>query len=290
MQRVRVFFSLDSRLPKNRLNTENLLPVCRSTGFTIFELMVVLVIMLSIAAVGVWRLSGVLQAQRLRSAADQLRAEWLDARLKAMEEGQIFCMRLQLGGSVILLDRVLDAHFTASLASRETSDRFDIYNELDPFEKGGFTGESKDFVLADAILSDPSMIEQEGGAVALRLPDGVFAADAIAIPEERAAFYLGLTMPGEAEMEENVSESDEVTNQEIRLGQQSGGDGLEWSTPIFFYPDGTASAAAVLLKNGAGQCIEVRLRALTGIGKATQLTSADEYRGELDPSREHNLR
>ncbi len=255
----------------------------RVSGFTILELMIVLVILLAVTAVGVWRLSGSLQTQRIRSSADRLRAEWLEARLRAMEDGQILCMRFQLGGSVILLDRVLDSHFTASLASRSTSDRFDIYNEEDPFEKGGFSGDSEDF-----ILSDPSSATDQNGTIFIHLSEGVFTADVISIPEERAAFYLGLTVPGESEMEDNTSESTEVANQEIRLGQQSGGDGFEWSTPIFFYPDGTTSAAAVLLKNDAGQCIEVRLRGLTGIGKATQLTSADEYRGELDPSRERN--
>lgn len=252
-------------------------------AFTLIEIVVVLVILLVVTALGAWRLSGTLQTQRLRSSADRLRAEWLEARLMAMEEGQIFCMRCQLGGSLILLDRVLDAHFTAGLASRETSDRFNVYNEEDPFEKGGFTGQAEDF-----ILSDPSSATDNGVTMFIRLPDTVFTADVIALPEERAAFYLGLTTAGESEMEDNVSESTEVTNQELRLGQSSAGDGYEWSTPIFFYPDGTTSAAAVLLKNEAGQCIEVRLRGLTGLGKATQLTSAEEYHGELDPTREKN--
>ncbi len=263
----------------------------RLGGFTIIELMIVLFILMSITALGVWRLSGALQSQRLKSSAEQVRAEWLDARLQAMEEGQIFCMRFQLGSSVVVLSRILDAHFTASLSSRSTSDRFELNNELDPFEEGGFTGDAADFVLSDAILTDPTtMIEtaRQTGASIIELPEGVFTADVIAIPEERAAFYLGLTTPGESDIEENSSESEEVTNQETRLGQRAGGDGFEWSAPLFFYPDGTTSSAAVLLKNEAGQCIEVRLRGLTGIGKATNLTSEEEYVGELDPSRTRN--
>ena len=244
----------------------------------------VLTIMVILATIGLPMLRGSLEQQRLKSAADRLRAEWHEARLRAMEDGQIFCLRCQLGGSEMILDRILDAHFTAGLSTRNTTDRFDILGEYDPFEKGNFTGETEDF-----ILRDPSQAKEENGTKFLQLPEAVFVADVVALPEERAVFYLGLTAPGEMEIEENTSEHESVANQEIRLGESSGSDGYVWSTPIFFYPDGTTSAAAVLLKNDRGQCVEVRLRGLTGIRKVSDLTSADRYSGELDSSRERAL-
>ena len=244
----------------------------------------VLIIMVVLATVGLPMLRGSLEQQRLRSSADRLRGEWHEARLRAMEEGQIFCLRCQLGGSEMILDRILDAHFTAGLSSRDTTDRYDILGELDPFEKGAFTGEMEDF-----ILKEPNRAVDGNGTKFISLPETVFVADVIALPEERAAFYLGLTTPGEAEIEENMSEHEMVANQEIRYGETSGSDGYVWSTPIFFYPDGTTSAAAVLLKNDRGRCIEVRLRGLTGIAKISEMSSVDTYSGELDSSRDRAL-
>jgi hypothetical protein len=257
-------------------------------AFTLIEIMLVITIMLILAAVGVPLLQGTLENQRLRSSAELLRGEWLDARIRAMEECQIFCLRCQLGGSELILDRILDSHFTAGLSSRSTTDRFDRYGELDPFEKGAFTGESEDF-----ILRNPSGSTNESGidigTKFIQLPNSIFVADVIAIPEERAAFYLGLTAPNETtNTNENVAESEAVTNQEVRLGETTCSDGKIWSVPIFFYPDGTTSAAAVLLKNDRGRCIEIRLRGLTGIGKVTEMNSVENYAGELNAARERN--
>jgi prepilin-type N-terminal cleavage/methylation domain-containing protein len=252
----------------------------RQAGFTLIEIIVVLVILVLIAAMGVPMLRGTLAQRQLQYSADQIRGEWLDARVRAMEEEQIFCMRCKLGGSTLIIDRVLDAHYTAGLSSRQTTRRFETYNELDPFEKGGFVGDYEDF-----ILRDPESATAERGTIIIELPETVILTDVIAVAEERAAFYLGLTAPGESEVEENVSEIEAVTFGEIRLGETAAADGMTWSSPIFFYPDGTTSTAAVLLKNTSGRCYEVRLRGLTGTGTLTEVTTTDAYVGELNASR-----
>ncbi|MDR0390570.1 MAG: hypothetical protein LBH59_01585, partial [Planctomycetaceae bacterium] len=59
-----------------------------------------------------------------------------------------------------------------------------------------------------------------------------------------------------------------------------------WSTPIFFYPDGTCSTAALLLKNSKDQCIEIRLRGMVGLTKVTETVGSSDYTGELNVSRE----
>lgn len=253
-------------------------------GFTLIEIILVLAIVITLTSLAVPLLTGTLQNQRLRSSADTIRAEWMETRLKAMEEAQIFCFRCRLGTGEILVDRILDAHFTASLSSRDTTRRFDMDAEYDPFEQGSFTGDAEDF-----ILRDPSQASAETGARSTTLPESVFVADLIVVPEERAAFYLGLTTPGESDIEDNASESEEVSRQEIRLGESTAADGTSWSAPVFFYPDGTTSAAALLLKNDRGRVIEVRLRGMTGIGKAAEMTSSDDYDGELDPTRERAM-
>jgi len=49
-----------------------------------------------------------------------------------------------------------------------------------------------------------------------------------------------------------------------------------WSAPILFYPDGTTSAAAVILRNERKQFQRATLRSLTGVARASGLLSEDE--------------
>lgn len=58
----------------------------------------------------------------------------------------------------------------------------------------------------------------------------------------------------------------------------SGGDGetAEWSSPIFFYPDGTTSNTHVVLANERGQAIVVTLRGLTGLSLPSEITSIEQ--------------
>ncbi|MCL2742790.1 MAG: prepilin-type N-terminal cleavage/methylation domain-containing protein [Planctomycetaceae bacterium] len=250
-------------------------------SFTLIEIMIVLVIAVILVSMAVPMVTGTLETQRLQSAANIIRSEWTEARLRAMNEGQIICFRCEIGGNKVILDRILDAHFTATLSTRETSRRFEVENELDPFEKGNFSGGMEDF-----ILSDPSLSAEKHGTRLVELPKNVFAADVITLPDERAAFYQGLTTAGEKEIEDNISESEAVSRREPRLGETASATGGVWSTPIFFYPDGTTSAAAMLLKNASGRCIEIRLRAVTGVTRICGITSAENYIGELNSLQE----
>ncbi|MCL2005083.1 MAG: hypothetical protein FWG73_02865 [Planctomycetaceae bacterium] len=249
------------------------------TAFTLVEILLVLVIMVLIATLGIPALRGTLAQQQLRYSADQIRSEWLDTRVRAAEEGQILSMRAKIGGSTLVIDRVLDTHFTAGLSSRQTTSRFDLGNEFDPFERGGFTGDMQDF-----ILRNPDDASTARGAVTIELPRSVIVADVIALADERSAFYLGISAPGEFEAEE-FYEIDALMTGEVRLGEMPGSDGTTWSTPIFFYPDGSTSTAAILLKNESGRCLAVHLRGLTGSGSVTAITRIEDYVGELDPHR-----
>jgi len=256
-------------------------------GFALLELLLVLLILSLIMALGITVMRGTLVQQQLKYSANRIRGEWRDVNVRAMEEGQVFCMRGKIGGSMVIIDRVLDTHFTAGLSSRQTTTRFEIYGEYDPFERGGFTGDVHDF-----ILRDPNVAVANYGVIKIELPSTVTIADVIAVVEEQSAFYLGLSAPGE--METANDEDREIINiealvtGEIRLGEASGTDGTIWSTPIFFYPDGTTSTAAILLKNEAGRCIEIRLRGLTGTSMVTGIKMLTDYSGELDVNRFSN--
>ena len=239
----------------------------------------VLIIIVLIAALGIPAMRGTLAQRELTYSADTLRAAWLDTQVRAMEDAQIFCMRAQIGGSKLRIDRILDTHFTAYLSSRQTTGRYDTSGEYDPFERGGFTGDSQDFLLAH-----PDDTAERAGTEIIELPSTVVVADVISVAEERAAFYLGYTAQQGAE-EDEIYAVEEIMTGEIRLGEMSSAEGIAWSTPIFFYPDGSTSTAAVLLKNESGRCIEVRLRGLTGKGTVTETVRTIQYSGEMDANR-----
>ena len=249
------------------------------TGFTLLEIILVLVVLVTVASVGIPAVRGILVQQELKHAADTIRGEWLNTQITAREEGQILYMRARIGGSTIVIDRVLDAHFTAGLSSRQTTSRFDFGNEFDPFERSGFTGDAQDFVLRHPDDTTPG-----NDRIVIELPRSVTIADVITVADERAAFYLGLTTPDEFGVDEAYGIEALMTG-EIRLGEIHSYDGTIWSTPIFFYPDGSTSTAAILLNNDAGRCIEVRLRGLTGSGSVSSIVMTTDYVGELNAQR-----
>jgi hypothetical protein len=49
-----------------------------------------------------------------------------------------------------------------------------------------------------------------------------------------------------------------------------------WSTPILFFPDGTASHATVVLKNDAPLYLRLTLRGLTGVARASDVLTREE--------------
>jgi type II secretory pathway pseudopilin PulG len=251
---------------------------CRA-GLTFIEIFVVLIILVLIASLGIPTLRGTLARNELKYSAEQVRGELLNTRVHAMEDGQIFCIRAQIGGSKFVVTRVLDTHFSAGLSSRQTTSRFDYANEYDPFEKGGFTGEIQD----DFFLRDPDSVV---GDDVIQLPGSVIIADVIAVAEERSAFYLGLVPTENTRDTDEMFQIEALAIGELRLGETAGGNGgMAWSAPIFFYPDGSTSTAAILLKNTTGRCIEIRLRGLTGTSTVTAITMTTDYVGELQADR-----
>ncbi|MCS7305129.1 MAG: hypothetical protein NZ602_08500 [Thermoguttaceae bacterium] len=49
-----------------------------------------------------------------------------------------------------------------------------------------------------------------------------------------------------------------------------------WSSPIFFYPDGTTSTARLVLENERGRRIDISLRGLTGMVSISDIYTAEE--------------
>lgn len=53
--------------------------------------------------------------------------------------------------------------------------------------------------------------------------------------------------------------------------------GSTWSSPITFFPDGSASTASVVLQNDIPQYLRVTIRGLTGVARASGVLTREEY-------------
>jgi prepilin-type N-terminal cleavage/methylation domain-containing protein len=69
----------------------------RREGLTLLEIVIVLALLVILAGVAMPAFTGVIRRQRLRSAAESVRAEWMRAHIQAMKTGRIHVYRYQAG-------------------------------------------------------------------------------------------------------------------------------------------------------------------------------------------------
>ena len=73
------------------------------------------------------------------------------------------------------------------------------------------------------------------------------------------------------------SETDDSRSLAMSTGPSEQNDlDTEWSSPIFFYPDGTTSTVRLVLANERSSRIQVKLRGLTGVATIGSMASAEE--------------
>ena len=94
---------------------------CDRRGFTLLEILLVLTILVAVMALAAPALSGALENQRLRSAADQVRTEWTRAHVKAMKTGRIQVFRYEVGGRAFQLEPWAAGDDTLEAAPTATS-------------------------------------------------------------------------------------------------------------------------------------------------------------------------
>lgn len=71
----------------------------RVGGFTLMELMLVLTIIVVIGSIAVPSMERVMERQKIRGAADELRLAWDTARIKAMRSGQAQVFQCEIGSN-----------------------------------------------------------------------------------------------------------------------------------------------------------------------------------------------
>jgi len=72
-------------------------------AFTLLEVVIVLVLVVILSGLAFNALMRPMAARRLQLAADQIRAEWVRARNRAMANGQTYCFQCELGGNGYIL-------------------------------------------------------------------------------------------------------------------------------------------------------------------------------------------
>jgi len=185
-------------------------------GFTLLEVLLVLALAVAVTAVSLPALGRPWASQRLRSAADLIRAEWTRARFKAISTGQTVVFRYTPNGS---------RYLTEVWAT-------------DPFS--AWAGEF-----------------------------GVFEGDDLGFraPCEERALPQGITFVGAEVMADTRTEA---------LDAELASASAEWSDAIYFYPDGTASTARLVLANEYSDWVELALRGLTGVITTSDVRARQE--------------
>ncbi len=207
-------------------------------GFTIFELLLVLALLVIIGAVAVVGLSGSLSGQQLRSGGDEIRIAWTQARIAAMKSGRIHVFRYMPGERQYIVEKWIgESDLTEGTLEEELAPAAAVSGPA-----ASTTGEADEASIRAATT----------GGEAGRLPKGVTFVDGSITETNRSLFA-----------------------EEDAAGTGAAADGA-WSPPVLFYPDGQTSDAYVVLRNEDERYVKVTLRSLTGASQVSETMTLEE--------------
>lgn len=213
----------------------------RRAAFTLLELLLALAVLVAVAAITWPALERPLATQRLRRAAEQVRTQWIKTRTKAINAGETFSFRYQPDTARFRVEvQSQDAALLEATAANMGSQA----------GAGGPPSAGSQSSTASSTTSLPAVPPQPLEA---ELPEGVKFAGGDVTEDGRAA---------------------EIANRERSMGSVD----LSWSQPIFFYPDGTATAARVALVGQRERAIVIELRSLTGGARIGEIVSQESLR------------
>ncbi len=255
---------------------------CRSRGFTLLEILLVLAVMVAAVAVALPNLRSSFREQRLQKAGEQIRAEWTRARVQAIKTGQTHVFRHLL----------YSRRFTTEpLVSWE--DELEGAPQWNTSPLGGVGSANGVSSLRNPMSQNPmrpdlanrsrAAQDRAGGPMSpndpyakrwRELPDDVVFVGADVQLDQRTLSQMS-TMPQDSMLDYSAFEPDEAQ----QLTETTSG------TPIFFFPDGTTSSVRLLLANDQQRTVEVWLRGLTGTVRVGQVQSLDPYRSPEVPLR-----
>ncbi len=190
-------------------------------GMTLFEILLVLVLLVVVSSLAVPLFESSFATVRLRRGSDQVLAAWSDARVQAVQSGQTHEFLFQAESSLY---------------------------RVQPWQVQQ---------VSDAVM-DPTAV----APVADDSTQAVWLPYEAELPEE-IMFAKGDAITLDAANERTV----ETLNQD--------GESV-WSAPILFFPDGSTSSASLLLSGERRLFQRVTLRALTGVGRVSDVLTEDE--------------
>ncbi|MEZ6113414.1 MAG: prepilin-type N-terminal cleavage/methylation domain-containing protein [Pirellulaceae bacterium] len=172
----------------------------RRHAFTLMEMLLVLAVIVAVSAMAAPMFRGVLDAKRLSSGGEHVRANMAKAKNRAMRSGRIYVFRYELGGNKFYMqpwysdEDVLEASPTSSAIGGVSGGAF-----VDPFQAPEFLEELPEsvvFVGGDSLSAMRDMsVEQDiaaaGGFVAgwsrpiLFYPDGSSSTARIVLQNHR---------------------------------------------------------------------------------------------------------
>src|SRR5436190_16729857 len=103
-----------------------------SRGVTLFELMIVLIIIVILASLAVPLVARAWERYRVKLAGDQLRAAFTHAHVEAMRTGQIQVLRMELGGSSYYLQPWMSGDEVINVSAEEAYEQTTAQYQLEP--------------------------------------------------------------------------------------------------------------------------------------------------------------
>ena len=227
------------------------LPTCRPRrqpgsrgGFTIMELLLVMSLLIMIGAISAPNFAGWAENQRLRKSGDIIRTAWSRARIKAMKSGQTIVFRYEIGGNRYRMEAWM------------TPGEMTNYDVLSP------VGDDTPLVLPSADGEDAE--ETAGNTTDAPMGAGLGVQQVAEQILPRGITFVGSEI--------------EMDARSLMMGEQLPDEGFatNWSSPILFYPDGSASQTKLHITDSkAIRFVVVSLRGITGLSQVSDILSED---------------
>jgi Tfp pilus assembly protein FimT len=211
---------------------------------TLIEILVVVALLVVIGGLVVPVFEGTIASVRLRRAGDQVVTGWSRARAEAIESGQPYQFRFTPETGTFVIEP-----WNGLLGEQETS------ASGAPAAGSTSTTTTSSATTAGSSSSTSAANSTSSAAATTTVTN-------VALPDEI------VFQSGELAVEDFQSGERSVASMQEAQAEQS--------TPILFFPDGTASEASVLLTNGKKQFVRVTLRGLTGVGRASEVLTQEE--------------
>lgn len=239
-------------------------------GFTLVELLLVLGLLATLAALAVPSFQAMLEARRLEAGGEQLRTFLRQARREAIESGVHYRVDVQPGAG-----------------------RLRVCPAADPIVGGESGSDAAEAPSADA-RTESGIVRREPLRAIEQLPPGVVLLTSKTFSQWLVGEGMGTQLPqaepGEpvaaVEGAHGVAETEGAEGADRTLeGESSDEVWLPW---FEFYPDGSARLATAILLDGQQRFLEAKVEEMTGEvllsgpRSAADLDEMPEESGELD--------